>query len=149
MVLRDPVAASGASSSDADDPVAEGDEVYTPPTDPVVTTDLHGEAEVLGGFGTEEDATARPEPSALDGRPGDEAIADAIRRELREDAATTALGIEVEVWGGVVHLRGVVAGPEDVEAAEAVAARVPGVVEVADELELRLAAQPRREPDGG
>jgi osmotically-inducible protein OsmY len=38
----------------------------------------------------------------------------------------------------VAHLRGVVARPEDVEAAEAVAASVPGVGEIADDLEVRV-----------
>jgi hypothetical protein len=42
----------------------------------------------------------------LDGRPGDEAIADAVRRELREDATTTSLEAEVLVHAGGVHLRG-------------------------------------------
>jgi hypothetical protein len=37
------------------------------------------------------------EPSAQDPMPGDEALADAIRRELREDAATAWLVIAVDV----------------------------------------------------
>ena len=45
--LSDPTEASGAGSSGADDP-AESGEVYTPPMDPVVTTDAHGAARVLG-----------------------------------------------------------------------------------------------------
>jgi osmotically-inducible protein OsmY len=53
------------------------------------------------------------------------------------------------VWEGVVYLRGVVAGPEDAEAAEAVAARVPGVVGVVDELELDLPAPRGEGPDAG
>lgn len=68
---------------------------------------------------------------------GDEAIADAVRRELHEDAATTDLAIEVEVWDRVAHLSGVVADPEEVNAAEVVAARVPGVGEIADDLDVR------------
>jgi osmotically-inducible protein OsmY len=71
---------------------------------------------------------------ATDSTLDDEGLLEAVRRELREDAATTALNIEVEVWDRVAHLRGVVAGPEDAEAAEEVAARVPGVGEVADDL---------------
>jgi osmotically-inducible protein OsmY len=74
--------------------------------------------------------------SASDGRLGDEAIADAIRRELREDAATTGLVVRVVVRNGVAHLRGAVPDLSDAEAAEEVAARVPGVVEVVEELEV-------------
>jgi osmotically-inducible protein OsmY len=77
------------------------------------------------------------EASALNGVLGDEELADAVRRELRDDAVTTTLDIDVEVWDRVAHLRGVVAGPEDVDAAEAVAARVPGIGQVADDLDLR------------
>ena len=35
-------------------------------------------------------------------------LAKSIESELRHDALTAALGIEVEVWDRVVHLRGVV-----------------------------------------
>ena len=133
-LLRDPTVAAGASSSDEADPASTGDVVYDPPSDPVVTTNARGEAVVLGGFGT--DADVEVEPSAEDARPGDEALADAIRQELREDAATTDLQIVVAVRRGVAHLRGRVPGPEDAENAEAVAARVPGVQEVVEELDV-------------
>src|SRR5258708_4520902 len=82
--MHDPSEASGANRSGADDPAAEGHAVYTPPIDPVVKTDAHGRAEVLGGFGTEDHALV--ERSASDGRIGDEALADAVRRRLAEDA---------------------------------------------------------------
>jgi osmotically-inducible protein OsmY len=131
--LFDPIEASGAESSAPDDP-AETGEVYTPPTDPVVTTGLHGEARVLNGFDSGEDLTV--EPSAMDGQPGDEALADAVRRELAEDAATTDLEIVVAVRNGVVHLRGLVSDLDDADNAEAVAARVPGVREVVEELDV-------------
>src|SRR5258708_34587122 len=71
--LRDPSEASGAHSSGADDPAAEGDAVYTPPTDPVVKTDAHGRAEILGGFGSEDDSPVTR--SASDGRLSDDALA--------------------------------------------------------------------------
>jgi osmotically-inducible protein OsmY len=81
---------------------------------------------------------------------GDKALAEAVRRGLRDDAATTALDIEVEVWDRVAHLRGAVANPEDVDAAEAVAARVPGIGEVADDLALRMQfSRVRKAPAGG
>ena len=135
QVMTNPLAAGGPSSS-VDDPAQEGDEVYVPPTDPVVTTDAHGQAEVLGGFETTSDEDIPVARSASDGQPGDEAIADAIRRELREDAATTDLQIRVVVRQGVAHLIGKVPSLDDAEQAEAVAARVPGLVEVREELDV-------------
>ena len=132
--MGDPIDAAGPSSSGPDDVVSGGDAVYTPPTDPVVSTDARGRAYVLGGFDSEPDPAV--EPSASDEQPGDEALADAIRRELREDAATTDLQIVVAVRRGVAHLRGRVPGLEDADNAEAVAARVPGVREVVEELDV-------------
>jgi osmotically-inducible protein OsmY len=133
--ITDPLQASGASSSDPDDPANTG-EVYTPPIDPVVTTDAHGQTRVLGGFELDAAEDTSVERSALDGAPGDEALADAIRRELSEDAATTDLNIFVAVRNGVAHLRGQVPDLDDADNAEAVAARVPGVREVVEELDV-------------
>ena len=73
------------------DPVAEGDEVYVPPTDPVVGTDAHGETRVLGGFSTDAGGQAPPRRSASDGQIGDEALVDAVLSALRHDAATADL----------------------------------------------------------
>jgi osmotically-inducible protein OsmY len=133
--LSDPIGAAGAGDSNEDDPAESGD-VYTPPIDPVLTTDAHGAAKVLGGFELESDDEVPVEPSAMDRAPGDEALADAIRRELAEDAATTDLDIFVAVRHGVAHLRGRVSDLDDADNAESVAARVPGVREVVEELEV-------------
>jgi osmotically-inducible protein OsmY len=133
--LSNPVEASGADSSGPDDPADTG-EVYTPPIDPVITTDVRGQTRVLGGFELDSDEDIEVEPSAEDGAPGDEALADAIRRELSEDATTTDLTIFVVVRNGVAHLRGQVPDLDDADNAEAVAARVPGVREVVEELEV-------------
>ncbi|MBV9174519.1 MAG: BON domain-containing protein [Chloroflexi bacterium] len=133
--IRDANEAVGPDSWGPDDP-AETGEVYTPADDPVVTTDARGQTQVLGGFGKDSDEEVDVEPSASDNRPGDEALADAIRQELREDAATTDLSIVVAVRNGVAHLRGRVEDMDDADNAEAVAARVPGVVEVIEELEV-------------
>ena len=92
------------------------------------------EPQVLGGFDSEPGITV--ERSAMDNQPGDEALADAVRRELREDAATSELSIVVAVRQGVAHLRGRVTDLEDAENAEAVASRVPGIREVVEELEV-------------
>jgi len=126
--------ASGAGGSDADDPASDGDAVYAPPIDPVLSTDVHGSAHVLGGFGSGEEVPV--ESSASDTRPGDEALADAVRRELAEDAATTDLAIFVAVRNGVARLRGQVADLDDADNAESVAARVPGIREVIEDLEV-------------
>jgi MoxR-like ATPase len=88
---------------------------------------------VLGGF--EAEASARPLRSS-DGTVGDEALADAVRSALRHDSSTTDLDIEVSVEGGVVRLFGTVAGMEDVDNAEAVAGRVPGIIDVVEELRV-------------
>ena len=132
-ILHDQGVASGPSGTHADDDVAEGDEVYVPPTDPARSP----EGEFLGGFQTTAD---QPEPvpqSQVVGGSPDGAIEEAVMVELREDSATTALDIEVTSFRGVVTLRGIVDDIEDAENAQAVAARVPGVVSVRDEMQLR------------
>jgi osmotically-inducible protein OsmY len=133
--MNDPIEAAGAGSSEAEDP-AESGEVYTPPIDPVITADAHGQTHVLGGFDIDSMDDTSVEGSAMDNLPGDEALADAIRRELSEDSATTDLNSVVAVRNGVAHLRGQVADLDDADNAEAVAARVPGVREVVEELEV-------------
>jgi osmotically-inducible protein OsmY len=90
---------------------------------------MHGQTQILGGFATSS-TNEVDVPRSSDGQLGDEAIAEAVRQELREDAATTDLQVEVEVNAGVVVLRGTVSDLDDVDNAEAVAARVPGVIEV-------------------
>ncbi len=141
-LLSDPIAAPGSTayavdpSDRGDDPVADGDEVYVPPVDPVVGADAHGEARVLGGFSLSAGEEIRPRRSASDGQIGDEAIVDAVQSALRHDAATTDLAIEVTVEQGIVRLRGSVADLDDAENAEAVASRVEGVVDVVEELKV-------------
>ena len=133
-LMTDPTAAAGPSSS-GEDVVGEGDEVYIPPTDPVIAIDEHANAHVLGGFSpTSEDVEVQR--SALDGQFGDEALTEAILNELREDALTTDLQIHVHVRNGVAHLRGRVADVDEAEAAEEVARRVPGLEDVVEELEV-------------
>lgn len=132
LPVADPVEIVGPDS-DGDEDIAQSGEVYSPPTDPVVTTDAHGRAQVLGGFDSEDDP---PAERSSDGRLGDEALADAVRRELREDAATADLNVVVAVRNGVAHLRGRVADLNDADNAESVAARVLGIREVLEELDV-------------
>ena len=109
------------------------------PTDPPVTRaprDAEG-FEVVGGFSE----TSLDAPIGLEQLPnqllnGDDQLARLVRLALQEDAETADLTIAVNVLRGVVHLRGVVESLTDAETAEAVAARVPGVVEVHEDLEV-------------
>ena len=105
---------------------AEEGETYVPPIDPVGTNDS-----VIGGFSRSSMDSTEPERSS-DGTYGDEAILDAVERELREDSATAGLDVRVAVVNGYVTLSGEVADIVDAENAEEVAARVIGVVEVSD-----------------
>jgi len=131
-VLEDPYTASGPSGMAGDEEIGEGEAVYIPPTDPV--SDENGNP--IGGFSTTSlDSLAVPR-SALDGEIGDEALAEAVRRELREDGATSGLDIRVHVTEGIVFLHGTVMDIEDAESAEEVASRLPGVVEVREELKV-------------
>lgn len=116
-----------------DEERAEGGEPYFAPTDPV----LNGGGEVAGGFDETSMDDVATEPSTIDDDPGDEAIADAVRRELREDAATCHLALSVEVRRGVVYLRGAVDDLEDTDNAADVASRVAGVRQVVEQLATR------------
>jgi osmotically-inducible protein OsmY len=116
------------------DALEESDEPYFPPTDPVVTSDAQGNLRVVGGFSATSMDDVTVAPSASDNAPGDEALAEAILRELREDALTTDLQLRVAVREGVAYLRGEVPHLQDAENAEAVAGRVPGLGGVVDEL---------------
>ncbi len=111
-------------------------EPYTPPTDPVVKPDRSTDGiEMLNGFAEtagDEAATAQ-----LPGIPrGDDELRDAVLAALHADAATTDLFIEVEAQDGTVVLRGLVPSMDDADSAESVAAQVPGVEEVLEELQI-------------
>jgi osmotically-inducible protein OsmY len=133
----------GAGASDVQEAVEEA-EPYFPPTDPVVTpTDDAQKLEKTGGWqdtsmdevaedpelDSDEDEPTSPSAGARD----DETIREDILRELRQDALTTDLGIDVEVVRGIVVLRGSVPSLDDAINAEEVARRVPGVKDVNEE----------------
>ncbi len=114
-------------------------EPFFPPTDTVIRP--RGEQEqgydIVGGFAPTATADQSPsEPPFSSIARGDEEIADDVRRELAEDGQTTDLSVGVTVRNGIVYLRGTVASLEDAEAAEGVAARVDGVVEVQEDLNV-------------
>lgn len=117
-------------------PPAEPDPTYFAPTDPVIGVGQEGETTVLGGWSPDSMSDQEVAASTLDNQPGDEALADAITRELHEDATTTQLQIEVRVDRGVAHLHGRVTDLTDAENAESVASRVPGVRDVIEELDV-------------
>jgi osmotically-inducible protein OsmY len=130
-LLVDPLAAAGPTLSE-DDEVAEGNVAYVPPIDPV----FDDRGAVLGGFSLSSIDQLEADRSAEDGLPGDEALADAIARELREDSLTIGLDIHVRVRNGIARLRGRVSLLLDAENAEEVASRVPGVRDVIEELDV-------------
>jgi osmotically-inducible protein OsmY len=99
----------------------ESGEPFVPAMDPVVGLDHRGRVQVIGGFALSSLDEIDVDPSAQEPSPGDEALAEAIVRELRE---------------GVATLHGTVAGPEDADAAETVVAHVPGVVDIIDLLDI-------------
>ncbi len=119
-----------------DDEPEEPEPAFFPSTDPVITANAQGTIDVLGGFAASSTNGIHVKHSAEDDRPGDEALADAIRRELREDALTTDLSIDVEVLAGVARLRGTVPDLTDAENAEEVANRIAEVREVIDDLTI-------------
>lgn len=113
-------------------------EPYFPPTDPVVKPDRSTDGiEIVGGFAkTADDLDAST--SNLPGVPrGDDELREAVLAALHADAATTDLVLDVDVQDGTVFLRGTVASLEDADLAESVAARVPGVEEVQEELNIQ------------
>jgi hypothetical protein len=124
---------------------------YFPPTDPVVhTQDALGDdddegVEIVGGFAEtamdEDDDPATVFPSI------DDDLAEAVMRELRQDAATADLAtrIRVSARGGIVLLTGQVETIEDSDEVAGVAERVDGVAEVREELEVALVPRPERE----
>jgi hypothetical protein len=114
-----------------DEEATEGAEPYFAPTDPVLND--RGR-EVIGGFeGTSMDEIA-VEASTIDEEPGDEALAEAVRRELREDALTSHLHVAVEVKRGVAFIRGDADDLEDADNAAEVASRVSGVQRVVTDM---------------
>ncbi|MFW6076044.1 MAG: BON domain-containing protein [Chloroflexota bacterium] len=136
----------GAGTRDFQESVEEA-EPYVPPTDPVVKPSADDqELDITGGVqDTSMDEVAaepeldavREEPaSPMAGRRDDETIREDVSRELREDASTSNLDIDVIVLNGTVVLRGQVTDLDDSYNAEEVARRVPGVLDVNDETTL-------------
>lgn len=114
-------------------------EPYFAPTDPPTRRAPREEGGyiVVGGFSP----TALDSPITLEQLPrplrrGDDEIAREVRLALNEDAGTADLPVHVSARNGIVRLRGIVPSLDDTDLAEEVAARVPGVLEVQEELEV-------------
>jgi hypothetical protein len=131
--LRMEVSLPSDSETQADEQGLSSDESeypYFPATDPVITL-VDGDVAILGGF-SPTSMDCQTVAISADGQVGDEALADAIRLELREDAATTDLLVTVHVRDGIVYLHGTVPDLVDSDNAAEVAARIPGVDEIID-----------------
>lgn len=138
----------GSEASDFQEAVEEA-EPYFPPTDPVVQpTEDDQELEVVGGFedtsmeetaedpGLDSSETAPESPVA--GDRDDETVREDILRELRQDALTTDLDVDVEVINGIAVLKGSASSLEDALNAEEVTWRVPGVRDVREEITIEM-----------
>jgi len=131
-------------TTDAQLATEEG-ETYFAAVDPVVRpTDDEEQLEIVGGFA--ESSMDPDDPTAVFADADDD-LAQAVLRELREDAATTDLApaIRVSARHRVVTLRGAVETMQDAEEVEAVAARVEGVAEVREALDVALVPHPADE----
>ena len=114
-----------------DDPLVAADyaEPYIAPTDPPVVPGGRDTIEVAQGFaGTSEGSEERA------GAPGDDEITERVRDLLGSDAATSTLNLHVYTVDGVVYLRGRVQSLDDTDLAAEIASRIPGVVDVVDEM---------------
>ncbi len=114
-----------------DDPLVAADyaEPYIAPTDPPVVPGGRDTIEVAQGFaGTSEGYEERA------GTPGDDEITERVRDLLGADAATSTLNLHVYTVDGVVYLRGRVQSLDDTDLAAEIASRLPGVVDVVDEM---------------
>lgn len=88
------------------------------------------------GFEDDEDDGFEDDEEDLTGPMADDEISARVRRLLRTDAATSMLRVYVSTEDGVVTLHGLVQTLEDTDNAAEVAARVPNVIDVVDELEV-------------
>src|SRR5262249_243437 len=98
-----------------DDLPDETDTAFFAPTDAVIRTNAAGNIDCENGCAPTASDEPQVERSAEDNIPGDEALADAVRLALAEDASTTDLRLHVHVNQGVVYIRGKVADLEDSE----------------------------------
>lgn len=133
---------TGDSGDESSMQASEDAEPWFPPTDPVIVPERND----AGGASAVGEASPVDEDRDLPGDEGDDGetlaitddeITEAVYYALRADGQTLDLPVQVLVANGIVTLRGNVRSLEDAEAAEAVAGRVEGVVEVQEELTVQ------------
>jgi hypothetical protein len=132
---------TGLRSDETNDPYLASDEglPYVPPVDPpVVPADGPGGIQVAGGFGNDPADQPFDTDALTTLLPAEDDLTARVRAAIRADAATSAYAdsIEVTTDGRTVWLRGAVEDLGDDDNLVAVASEVPGVDEVADELEV-------------
>lgn len=115
---------------DHNDPT-ENPEPWMAPTDPPVVPGGRDNIMIADGFASSSDDIVWRNT-----QPGDEEITQYVRQALHMDAATTTLALQVRTADGVVYLHGAVQNLDDTDAALEIAARVPGVVDVIDEMSV-------------
>jgi hypothetical protein len=124
------------------DVAAEEGLTYVPPIDPpVVPSETSPEgAEIAAGFGVSALDESYDEDHTSSVVPGEDEMSARIRDALLADSATTQFAehLAIASRGGVVHVRGVVEDIDDTDNVVAVIERVDGVVEVVDELQVRV-----------
>lgn len=127
---------------ETDDPNVAAEEglAYVPPIDPpVVPSDAHEGVDIAAGFG----ASALDEPYDDDHGDGElsaeSELVHQVHDALRADAGTSRWADQIVVGtrGDMVVLRGQVDDVDDSDDVAAVVARVDGVGEVIDEIEVR------------
>jgi BON domain-containing protein len=124
------------------DVAAEEGLTYVPPIDPpVVPSETSREgAEIAAGFGVSALDETYDEDHHSSILPGEDEMAARIREAVLADSTTTqyAEHLAIASRNGVVHVRGVVDDVDDTDNVIAVIERVDGVVEVVDELQVRV-----------
>jgi osmotically-inducible protein OsmY len=89
-----------------------------------------------GGTGAGPGVSSPSRGSAIQVRPGDEALAATVRARLAEADRLGFRGVSVLVWDGSVLLTGAVVRPEQRRRAEQIVRAVDGVVQVHGELQM-------------
>jgi hypothetical protein len=124
------------------DVAAEEGLTYVPPIDPpVVPSETSREgAEIAAGFGVSALDEQYDEDHNASVLPGEDEMTARIREALLADSSTTeyAEHLAIATRGGRVVVRGVVEDVDDSDNVIAVIERLDGVVEVIDELQVRV-----------
>lgn len=125
------------ATTDPYEAIDEG-KIYYPPEDPPIQpSEKLRDADIATGFATSAD-DAPPEESEVPARfvDSDWDIAQRVREALHLHAYTSDMNIRVQVYDGVVSLRGRVTALQDLAVVEDIASEVEGVDEVREHLTI-------------